>query len=76
MRHSPPAVSSAYNAHPTIEDLAGLKVSHDFEAMDEGEERILTLKDSRVLEDEGAPMRKNIPFAFNAYPPVYCRGRP
>ena len=35
------------------EDLAGLKVSHDFEGMEDGEERILTLKDSRILEDEG-----------------------
>lgn len=34
-------------------DLAGLKVSHDFEELDEGEARVLTLKDSRVLDDEG-----------------------
>ncbi|PSR75548.1 hypothetical protein PHLCEN_2v9028 [Hermanssonia centrifuga] len=33
-------------------DLAGLKVSHDFEGMEEGEQRILTLKDSRILENE------------------------
>lgn len=31
----------------------GLKVSHDFDEMDEGEARILTLKDSRVLDNEG-----------------------
>ena len=36
-----------------VEDLAGLKVSHDFEAMEEGEDRILTLKDSRILDNEG-----------------------
>jgi hypothetical protein len=36
-----------------IGDLVGLKVSHDFDEMDEGEARILTLKDSRVLDDEG-----------------------
>lgn len=36
-----------------IEDLEGLKVSHDFEDMDEGEARILTLKDSRILDNEG-----------------------
>ncbi|GJE88648.1 SART-1 domain-containing protein [Phanerochaete sordida] len=36
----------------TEKDLEGLKVSHDFDGMEEGEERILTLKDSRVLEDE------------------------
>ena len=41
------------NANHLPEDLEGLKVSHDFEGMEEGEERILTLKDSRVLEDEG-----------------------
>ncbi|TFK47784.1 SART-1 protein [Heliocybe sulcata] len=33
-------------------DLAGLKVSHDFEDMDEGEAKILTLKDSRILDNE------------------------
>jgi U4/U6.U5 tri-snRNP-associated protein 1 len=38
---------------PTAEDLAGLKVSHDFEALNEGEDRILTLKDSRILDNEG-----------------------
>ncbi|KAH9935252.1 SART-1 protein [Amylocystis lapponica] len=36
----------------TEKDLAGLKVSHDFEAMEEGEDRILTLKDSRILDNE------------------------
>lgn len=42
------------NMCPT-EDLIGLKVSHDFEEMDEGEARILTLKDSRILDNEGEP---------------------
>lgn len=36
------------------EDLEGLKVSHDFEGLDEGEDRVLTLKDSRILDNEGA----------------------
>ncbi len=36
-----------------IGDLVGLKVSHDFDEMDEGEARILTLKDSRILDNEG-----------------------
>lgn len=36
-----------------VEDLAGVKVSHDFEELGEGEARILTLKDSHVLDDEG-----------------------
>ena len=35
------------------EDLEGLKVTHDFEGMEEGEARILTLKDSRILDNEG-----------------------
>ncbi len=34
-------------------DLEGLKVSHDFDTLDEGEARILTLKDSRILDNEG-----------------------
>ncbi|KAH9945190.1 SART-1 protein [Epithele typhae] len=36
----------------TEKDLEGLKVSHDFEGMEDGEARILTLKDSRVLDNE------------------------
>lgn len=36
------------------EDLAGLKVGHDFEGLGEGEDRVLTLKDSRILDDEGS----------------------
>ena len=34
-------------------DLEGLKVAHDFEELGEGEDRILTLKDSRILDNEG-----------------------
>jgi U4/U6.U5 tri-snRNP-associated protein 1 len=37
----------------TTGDLEGLKVSHDFTEMGEGEARILTLKDSRILDNEG-----------------------
>ncbi|KAI0787676.1 SART-1 protein [Fomes fomentarius] len=36
----------------TEKDLEGLKVSHDFEGLNEGEARILTLKDSRILDNE------------------------
>ncbi|KZP23800.1 SART-1 protein [Athelia psychrophila] len=36
----------------TDRDLVGLKVSHDFEEMGEGDARILTLKDSRILDNE------------------------
>jgi U4/U6.U5 tri-snRNP-associated protein 1 len=38
-----------------VEDLAGLKVAHDMETLGEGEEQILTLKDSRILDNEGLP---------------------
>ncbi|CAE6512217.1 unnamed protein product [Rhizoctonia solani] len=33
-------------------DLEGIKVSHDMDKLNEGEDRILTLKDSRILDDE------------------------
>lgn len=36
-----------------LEDLEGLKVGHDFDELGEGENRILTLKDSRILDNEG-----------------------
>ncbi|CAA7267035.1 unnamed protein product [Cyclocybe aegerita] len=39
-------------AEYTERDLVGLKVSHDFEGMDEGDARILTLKDSRILDND------------------------
>ena len=37
----------------SLEDLEGLKVAHDLEELKEGEDRILTLKDSRILDNEG-----------------------
>ena len=48
---------------PSIEDLEGLKVSHDFEGMEEGEARILTLKDSRILDNEGMFSALGIPIS-------------
>ncbi|KIK93479.1 hypothetical protein PAXRUDRAFT_828941 [Paxillus rubicundulus Ve08.2h10] len=36
----------------TEKDLVGLKVSHDFDKLGEGDARILTLKDSRILDDQ------------------------
>jgi U4/U6.U5 tri-snRNP-associated protein 1 len=42
-----------HNADNNAGDLEGLKVSHDFEELAEGEGRILTLKDSRILDNEG-----------------------
>ena len=49
----PCAIDDDTDTCVVTEDLEGLKVSHDFEGMEDGEERILTLKDSRILEDEG-----------------------
>lgn len=34
-------------------DLKGIKVGHGADAFEEGEEHVLTLKDSRILDDEG-----------------------
>lgn len=34
-------------------DLVSLKVSHDFGAMEEGDIKILTLRDSQILDNEG-----------------------
>jgi U4/U6.U5 tri-snRNP-associated protein 1 len=47
-------VSLCHLSNDFLGDLVGLKVSHDFEDMDEGDARILTLKDSRILDNEGA----------------------
>ncbi len=44
---------SSFVTHVLQGDLVGLKVSHDFDDMGDGEERILTLKDSRILDNEG-----------------------
>ena len=38
----------------TEEDLRGLKVRHSMDAFQFGEERVLTLKDKRILDDDGA----------------------
>ncbi|KAI0030132.1 SART-1 family-domain-containing protein [Vararia minispora EC-137] len=42
----------------TEKDLEGLKVAHDLDQLAEGDARILTLKDSRILDNEG----------YNVYP--------
>ncbi|GAA5916417.1 hypothetical protein JCM8208_000912 [Rhodotorula glutinis] len=46
-------------------DLAGLKVAHGAEAFEEGEDVVLTLKDSRVLDDEDDELH-NVNLAENA----------
>jgi U4/U6.U5 tri-snRNP-associated protein 1 len=49
----------------STEDLVGLKVSHDFEDLGEGDARILTLKDSRILDNEGASIASlALPYTF------------
>ncbi|KAG5460407.1 MAG: SART-1 protein, partial [Olpidium bornovanus] len=48
------AAASANRAKYTSEDLAGIRIGHDFSEFAEGEEKILTLKDTSVLDD-GAP---------------------
>ncbi|THH20732.1 hypothetical protein EW146_g681 [Bondarzewia mesenterica] len=50
----------------TEKDLEGLKVSHDFEELEEGEARILTLKDSRILDNEGGFLRLGCCFKFDS----------
>ncbi|GJJ08173.1 hypothetical protein Clacol_002381 [Clathrus columnatus] len=46
------AMDKALQEDYSEKDLAGLKVRHDLDALDEGEEQILTLKDSRILDNE------------------------
>ncbi|GAA5943917.1 hypothetical protein JCM3775_002277 [Rhodotorula graminis] len=47
------------------DDLAGLKVAHGADAFEEGEDVVLTLKDSRVLDDEDDELH-NVNLAENA----------
>ncbi|BGP39887.1 hypothetical protein JCM10450v2_003861 [Rhodotorula kratochvilovae] len=47
------------------EDLAGLKVAHGAEAFEEGEEVVLTLKDTRILDDEDDELH-NVNLSENA----------
>ncbi|KAF8952187.1 hypothetical protein BGZ52_007569 [Haplosporangium bisporale] len=45
-------LDEAYQAEYGEEQLSGLRVGHDLDDFGEGEERILTLKDSSILENE------------------------
>ncbi|KAL4074901.1 SART-1 family-domain-containing protein [Scleroderma yunnanense] len=45
-------MDKAFQEEYTEKDLVGLKVNHDFEELAEGDGRILTLKDSRILDNE------------------------
>lgn len=38
-------------------DLVGLKVSHKFDKMKEGDAKILKIKDSRILDDDEGKQR-------------------
>ncbi|KAI5864244.1 SART-1 protein [Durotheca rogersii] len=44
----------------TSKNLAGVKVAHEVEAFEDGEEQILTLKDANVLEDDEGDELENI----------------
>ncbi|KAF5342501.1 hypothetical protein D9611_001529 [Ephemerocybe angulata] len=46
------SMDKAIQEEYTERDIVGLKVSHDFDGMEDGEARILTLKDSRILDNE------------------------
>lgn len=46
------------------EDLKGIKVSHGQDDFEEGEDTVLTLKDSRVLDDEGESNRVVVVFSW------------
>jgi U4/U6.U5 tri-snRNP-associated protein 1 len=54
----------------SAEDLEGLKVTHDLSQLEDGESHILTLKDSRILDNEGNAICLNLTcFPFNC--PAY-----
>src|SRR5258708_5334844 len=60
-----PFLRDAHSLH--VGDLEGLKVSHDFDELNEGEARVLTLKDSRILDNEGKSICFLIYIAIYAY---------
>lgn len=47
------AAAAAKAEEYTTKDLAGIEVQHGEEAFEEGREVILTLKDSKILDDKG-----------------------
>ncbi|KAH9039699.1 SART-1 family-domain-containing protein [Lactarius hengduanensis] len=46
------SMDKVFQEEYTEKDLQGLKVSHDFSKLEDGESHILTLKDSRILDNE------------------------
>ena len=59
----PRSSSSAPSSLSISEDLEGLKVSHDFDELAEGNARIPTLKDSHILDNKGN-ISHHSPFFF------------
>ncbi|KAL1648856.1 hypothetical protein SLS58_002036 [Diplodia intermedia] len=50
-------------AEYTAKDLAGVKVAHEFDQLDEGEEHILTLKDAAVDDEDAGDELENLGLA-------------
>ncbi|KAI0264420.1 SART-1 family-domain-containing protein [Gloeopeniophorella convolvens] len=46
------SMDKVFQEEYTEKDLEGLKVAHDLDQLEDGEARILTLKDSRILDNE------------------------
>ncbi|KAI0300922.1 SART-1 family-domain-containing protein [Russula brevipes] len=46
------SMDKAFQEEYTERDLEGLKVSHDLSQLEDGESHVLTLKDSRILDNE------------------------
>lgn len=66
------------NGDYTAEQLAGVKVGHDFGDLEEGGETILTLKDATIDELEGMPIRPFAPLSLLSlviYTNLIYRGR-
>ena len=56
-------VSHRYLILDRADDLSGLKVAHDEDAFQEGEEVILTLKDNRILDGDAEDELQNVNLA-------------
>ena len=70
-RRNTPNVGHLDNDHwsliASVGDLEGVKVSHDFGGMNEGEAPTLTLKDSRILDNEGMPIHFSHPVLTGSF---------
>lgn len=52
------------------EDLRGMKVAHDTDAFEEGQDVILTLKDGRILDGDGESVSFHEACSKNASSPL------